>query len=297
MGVLKKRRSKHFTQIDNSAINDKSLSWKALGIYTYLMSKPDEWKYYLSEICLNAKDGKDSTVAGIKELEIAGYLVRHRVNNPDGKFDYDYEIFDEPQKSSKPLGSFDVAKKPHMDSPRVDSPHVEIPTVVKSASINTDILNNTDLSNIELSNPYSPQGDTNDSGNASAMESFEGSAQKESDANSKPSPQIHPLLERIIRIFMSTNRKLRLPRPPKDVAAWKKISNHVTEEDVDLIEKFYALRKPKEYDERWNRKTTAETLMNNWGAQCDLAQKYFDLKPERDRLTEYHAMKQINNQS
>ncbi|MDO0823093.1 hypothetical protein [Desulfosporosinus nitroreducens] len=40
----------NFTQIDNNLIDDKSLSYGAKGILSYLLSKPDDWKFYTQDI-------------------------------------------------------------------------------------------------------------------------------------------------------------------------------------------------------------------------------------------------------
>ena len=77
----------NFTRVPNKLINDKSLSAKAKGIFTYLMSKPDDWNFYLTEICAHFTDGKTAIQSGIKELEDAGYLKRKRKMNKLGRFE------------------------------------------------------------------------------------------------------------------------------------------------------------------------------------------------------------------
>jgi hypothetical protein len=34
---------RRFTRIDNTAIEDPRLSFRALGVLTYVLSKPDDW--------------------------------------------------------------------------------------------------------------------------------------------------------------------------------------------------------------------------------------------------------------
>lgn len=71
-----------FAQVANQVLNDNRLSWRAKGIFAYIQSKPEEWDFSSIRMALDAKDGRDSTREGIKELESVGYLVRQKL--PDG---------------------------------------------------------------------------------------------------------------------------------------------------------------------------------------------------------------------
>jgi len=77
----------------NNVLNDLNLSFKAKGLYTYIQSKPDGWDFSVERICLQSKDGRESVTAGLKELEIAGYLKRSPSMNERGQFTgYDYTL-------------------------------------------------------------------------------------------------------------------------------------------------------------------------------------------------------------
>lgn len=65
-----------FTKVHNSVIEDNKLSFKALGLYLYLRSKPNDWKFTEDTISKHHKDGVTSVRSAIKELETAGYLKR-----------------------------------------------------------------------------------------------------------------------------------------------------------------------------------------------------------------------------
>ena len=126
MSSLINRITTNFTQVSNSVVTDARLSFKAKGLYLYLASKPDGWKFYLTEIQKNATDGRDGIKTAFKELETLGYLVRSKVNGEDGKFTYNYEI---------------------TDSPSVVLPSVDFPTVVKPTPSNIKLNSNTNNSN------------------------------------------------------------------------------------------------------------------------------------------------------
>ena len=76
-----------FTQIPNKVINNPELSAKAKGVYIYLMSKPNDWQFYESEIVKHFSDGKHSINVAVRELIKSNLLVRKQ-KRVQGKFDH-----------------------------------------------------------------------------------------------------------------------------------------------------------------------------------------------------------------
>lgn len=98
MAKVKKVRTRGFTQVDNRVIGDKRMSLKALGMFTYMWSKPDDWEFYVSVISNDFKDGRDSIRSAINELMNLGYVKRTRKHKENGQLaSYDYILFDEPK--------------------------------------------------------------------------------------------------------------------------------------------------------------------------------------------------------
>jgi hypothetical protein len=85
MNKLKNELKENFTQVPNQLIEDPNLSWKAKGIYLYLISKPTDWEFYMNHLKKQSTDGVTALRAGIKELEDAGYLVREKKYDPKTK--------------------------------------------------------------------------------------------------------------------------------------------------------------------------------------------------------------------
>ena len=79
MNTLRNTIKDNFTRVPNEVVNDSNLSAKAKGIFLYLISKPDDWNFYVDQITTAFSDGKTAIQSGIKELEKSGYLVRRRV--------------------------------------------------------------------------------------------------------------------------------------------------------------------------------------------------------------------------
>ena len=92
--IRRSKRNTTFVQIDKTALQDKSISWKAKGLLAYLLSLPDDWQIYTSELTTHSTDGRDSTNSGLNELIKAGYVQRKQ-NKVDGKFaGYIYTVYE-----------------------------------------------------------------------------------------------------------------------------------------------------------------------------------------------------------
>lgn len=88
-----------YTMINNRLLHDKKLSWKAKGILAYLLSLPDDWKVYETEIVNHAADGIGSLRSGIEELIENDYIHRTRERNGKGHLKgYKYSIHETPIK-------------------------------------------------------------------------------------------------------------------------------------------------------------------------------------------------------
>jgi len=78
-------KSNPYVVINKSIVKNKTLSWKAKGLFLYAFSRPDDWTFNTEDLIANSQDGKDSVRAGLKESEREGYLERHQPRTSDGK--------------------------------------------------------------------------------------------------------------------------------------------------------------------------------------------------------------------
>ena len=67
-----KKHEKNFVILDKGFLEDENLSFKAKGILTYLLSKPDNWEVSVSHLVEVSKEGKTAIYSALKELEEAG---------------------------------------------------------------------------------------------------------------------------------------------------------------------------------------------------------------------------------
>lgn len=154
MAKIKKVYQKRFTTVDNTVLNDKSVTWKAKGLFTYLWSKPDNWNYSVKEVSKHAKDGRDSTSDGVQELEKHGYLKRQQINKK-GSFGSnvwtlsEIPIFKKKSKNDKPTTP--IPDNPLTEKPLTGNPSTDLPMTEKSSTENPALLN-TELPNTDNTN-------------------------------------------------------------------------------------------------------------------------------------------------
>ncbi|WP_343337338.1 hypothetical protein TPELB_23830 [Terrisporobacter petrolearius] len=94
-----KDKSNPYVMLNKTCLCDDKLSWKAKGLHSYLLSLPDHWKIYISDLQNRSKDGRDSTTSAVNELMKLGYIKRTpSKDEKTGKFKggYDYEVYEMP---------------------------------------------------------------------------------------------------------------------------------------------------------------------------------------------------------
>lgn len=99
---VKKNKENLYVMVDKEMIEDYRLTWKARGLLCYLLSKPNDWKIYVSELTKHAKDGRDSTNSAINELIKQKYIDRELLPKEKGKFNgYEYTVVENPQRVNR----------------------------------------------------------------------------------------------------------------------------------------------------------------------------------------------------
>lgn len=143
MAIIRTKRTKNFTVLNNDLIRDSRLSFKARGLLQYMLSMPDDWKFYVSELAKHSsKEGESAIKTGLEELEELGYMRRIQRRESNGKFGaVDWEVLDEP------------AFSPEVDYPLADKPTAEKPLADNRPLLRTNGTKN--LSNKELNNSCS----------------------------------------------------------------------------------------------------------------------------------------------
>ena len=120
MSVFRISKTKNFTVMSNYHFKEKDMSLKAKGLLSLMLSLPDTWDYSISGLVKLSKDGKDSVMTALAELEKFGYLTRTQTTNSKGQFSgVEYNIFEEPQRDSAvPAYTNSDIENSHSEKPR-----------------------------------------------------------------------------------------------------------------------------------------------------------------------------------
>ena len=149
MAVLHIEKTRDYTVISNYHLRDMSLSLKAKGLLSLMLSLPENTMKGLARIC---KDGIDSISGGIRELEAHGYLIRSRVRSANGQLgSIEYTILEQPKVPS-PTQEKPIREKPVQANPMLDVPIQENPAQLNKEE-SSNYPSKTDLSNTEISSP------------------------------------------------------------------------------------------------------------------------------------------------
>lgn len=65
-----------FTVVHNRTIEDDRLSFRALGLLVFVLSKPDNWKTHVAHLSTTHSEGREAVRSALTELEEFGYVER-----------------------------------------------------------------------------------------------------------------------------------------------------------------------------------------------------------------------------
>ncbi len=144
----REERNGNFTTISNSILRDKTVSLRAKGLHTLMMSLPDDWEYSVRGLAAICGESMYSVRALLNELKRAGYLKISR-KAPDikdrGRIRYIYDIYEKPcndpdeplsdkpnmQNEYEPCTPCEspCTESPYTESPYIESPYTESPYI------------------------------------------------------------------------------------------------------------------------------------------------------------------------
>ena len=187
MAVFRIEKTQNYTVMSNHHLRNESLTLKAKGLLSQMLSLPEKWDYTLAGLSHINREKIDAIREAVKELEAAGYITRLRVRDDKGRLQgADYIIHEEPQSNPEPKPVENTALLPTLDFPTLDNPTLEKPTqenptLENPTQINKEILNTqksiTDLSSthsIPFTSPREREAGTERNGTeAASMSAFE----------------------------------------------------------------------------------------------------------------------------
>ena len=85
MAVFRIERTRDYTVMSNHHLRNHELSLKAKGLLSMMLSLPDDWNYTTRGLAKICKEGVDAIGNALRELETAGYIVRHQLRDRQGR--------------------------------------------------------------------------------------------------------------------------------------------------------------------------------------------------------------------
>lgn len=129
MSIIRTHHDKEnpYVMLNKISIWDSDLSLEAVGLWTRLMSRPDNWKVRSSELCKSCGVGKDKMRSLLKQLIERGFAYRWQTIAQNGRYT-DWETL-----------VFETKKTP--EEIKKMFPEPENPSPVKPAPVNSPLLN------------------------------------------------------------------------------------------------------------------------------------------------------------
>lgn len=156
MAVFRVEKNRNYTVMSNVHLKDSGISLKAKGLLSVILSLPEDWNYTTRGLAAICKEGVDSIGAALRELESAGYLIRHRLRDKGGRSRI-RSISSMRARTKTPeavhhIRLHHVRKTRNMVSPDTATPRTDAPDTENPAQLNTQV-SNTYESNTQKSNP------------------------------------------------------------------------------------------------------------------------------------------------
>ena len=141
MAVFRIERTRDYTVMSNHHLRNHELSLKAKGLLSMMLSLPDDWNYTTRGLAKICKEGVDAIGGALRELETAGYIVRHQLRDRQGRIsDTEYVIYEQPQPRQPETPQPDTAV-PDTASPDTENPYLDKPDTEKPAELNIEKSN------------------------------------------------------------------------------------------------------------------------------------------------------------
>ncbi len=134
MAIIRTKREHNYTIVSNKVYDKNQLSWQAMGLLGYLLTKPDNWKVMVAELVNVTKDtkkptGKEGVYNIINELKEKGFISVRK--NSDGTTDY--TVYDEPSlNTGEPNQGEPNQGEPNQGEPNQGEPNQGEPTLVNT---------------------------------------------------------------------------------------------------------------------------------------------------------------------
>ena len=131
MSVFRVEKNKGYTVMSNHHLRNHTLSLKAKGLLSQMLSLPENWDYTLQGLAQINKESIDAIREAVRELERAGYIKRSRERDERGCLRGTvYTIYEQPHTGptpEEPAQALPASENPTLEKPMLDKPTLENP--------------------------------------------------------------------------------------------------------------------------------------------------------------------------
>ncbi|WP_058119347.1 hypothetical protein [Photobacterium kishitanii] len=148
MSIIRSERRNRYTTISNTVFANNQLSFQAMGMLSYILSKPDNWSVSPAQLITVTKNtakktARDGVYAILKELRDTGFILREKLSTGETN----YIVYDTPignkafinKEDKKPKSSeyqYDLIEieqfEPNTENPDADKPNQSEPILIKT---------------------------------------------------------------------------------------------------------------------------------------------------------------------
>ena len=141
MSVFRVEKNKGYTVMSNHHLRNHTLSLKAKGLLSQMLSLPEDWDYTLKGLAQINRESIDAIREAVRELEQAGYITRSRERDARGCLRGTiYTIYEQPQTQpdpERPAQAAPALAQPTLEKPMLEKPTLEKPTLENPTQLNT----------------------------------------------------------------------------------------------------------------------------------------------------------------
>lgn len=140
MTTIRVAHRKRYASISRDAINDQRLSFRARGVLTWLLDKPNDWTSTAERISSMGKEGRDAIRAALDELEACGYLIRRKWRDEEsGKWSSEWTVYEKPPCEEPGRETSAGHQLDHDGFPATENQRRETSPLTKDLELNTEI--------------------------------------------------------------------------------------------------------------------------------------------------------------
>ena len=153
MSVIRVKKDENYTVMSNIHLNDKTISLKAKGLLSVILSLKPTWNYSIEGLVGICMESRTSVVNALNELKKHGYVKVTKLmpnETESGRIEYVYDIYEKPQNVEKQGIEKQGIENLGLEFLGVEKQDIENQLQLNTNKLNTNKLNTNKLNTNEL---------------------------------------------------------------------------------------------------------------------------------------------------